>query len=231
MKGALACYVEAVRALSEAGVRLQGDVLVAAVAGEIEKTQQGDAQGAEYRGYAAGSRYLVGARRRRRYLHPRRADGEQARARALRHALAPPLRARAVRPHRVQRRADRGELDRAHARVLDARARVAARVGGGDVLRRRARRRQRRRDPGRLRLARLADAARDRPVRRPARAADVPMAEARRRGARVRARARRRRGRGLRDRAGRGDRRGPPARRRDRRGARGGLRLARRSAT
>jgi acetylornithine deacetylase/succinyl-diaminopimelate desuccinylase-like protein len=59
MKGALAAYVEAVRALQEAGVRLRGDVLVAAVAGEIEKTQQGDAQGAEYRGYAAGSRYLV----------------------------------------------------------------------------------------------------------------------------------------------------------------------------
>ncbi len=59
MKGALACYVEAVRALQDAGVRLRGDVLIAAVCGEIEKTQQGDAQGAEYRGYAAGSRYLV----------------------------------------------------------------------------------------------------------------------------------------------------------------------------
>jgi acetylornithine deacetylase len=59
MKGALACYVEAVRALQEADVRLRGDVLIAAVAGEIEKTQQGAAQGAEYRGYAAGSRYLV----------------------------------------------------------------------------------------------------------------------------------------------------------------------------
>src|SRR5829696_4603195 len=60
MKGALACYVEAVRSLIEDGVRLKGDVLVAAVAGEIEKTQEGGAQGAEYRGYAAGSRYLVG---------------------------------------------------------------------------------------------------------------------------------------------------------------------------
>jgi acetylornithine deacetylase/succinyl-diaminopimelate desuccinylase-like protein len=60
MKGALACYVEAVRALQDAGVRLNGDVLVAAVAGEIEKTQHGEAQGAEYRGYAAGSRHLVG---------------------------------------------------------------------------------------------------------------------------------------------------------------------------
>jgi acetylornithine deacetylase len=59
MKGALACYVEAVRALQDAGVRLRGDVLIAAVSGEIEKTQQGDAQGAEYRGYAAGTRYLV----------------------------------------------------------------------------------------------------------------------------------------------------------------------------
>jgi acetylornithine deacetylase/succinyl-diaminopimelate desuccinylase-like protein len=59
MKGALACYVEALRALADAGIRLQGDVLVAAVCGEIEKTQFGEAQGAEYRGYAAGSRYLV----------------------------------------------------------------------------------------------------------------------------------------------------------------------------
>jgi len=59
MKGALACYVEAVRALQDAGVRLRGDVLVAAVCGEIEKTQYGDAVGAEYRGYAAGTRYLV----------------------------------------------------------------------------------------------------------------------------------------------------------------------------
>jgi acetylornithine deacetylase len=59
MKGALACYVEALRALDDAGVRLRGDVLVAAVCGEIEKAQQGDAQGAEYRGYAAGTRHLV----------------------------------------------------------------------------------------------------------------------------------------------------------------------------
>jgi acetylornithine deacetylase len=60
MKGALACYVEAVRALQAAGVRLQGDVLIAAVVGEIEKTQWGDEfRGREYRGYAAGSRYLV----------------------------------------------------------------------------------------------------------------------------------------------------------------------------
>ena len=60
MKGALCCYLAAVRALRDGGVRLAGDVMIAAVAGEIEKTQQGEAQGAEFRGYAAGSRYLVG---------------------------------------------------------------------------------------------------------------------------------------------------------------------------
>ena len=59
MKGALACYVEAVHALQDAGVRLAGDVMIAAVCGEIEKTQYGDAVGGQYRGYAAGSRYLV----------------------------------------------------------------------------------------------------------------------------------------------------------------------------
>src|SRR5437763_2704400 len=60
MKGALACYVEAVRALQDEGVRLRGDVMIAAVAGEIEQTQWGDAfRGRELRGYAACSRHLV----------------------------------------------------------------------------------------------------------------------------------------------------------------------------
>ena len=59
MKGALACYVEAVRALIDEGVSLKGDVVIAAVCGEIEKAQFGDAQGAEFRGYATGSRHLV----------------------------------------------------------------------------------------------------------------------------------------------------------------------------
>jgi acetylornithine deacetylase len=59
MKGALACYVEALRVLDDADVRLRGDVLVAAVCGEIEKAQWGEAQGAEFRGYAAGTRHLV----------------------------------------------------------------------------------------------------------------------------------------------------------------------------
>ncbi|HEY1366695.1 MAG TPA: M20/M25/M40 family metallo-hydrolase, partial [Gaiellaceae bacterium] len=59
MKGALACYVEAVRALGDAGVQLRGDVMIAAVCGEIEKAQWGAAVGAEFRGYATGTRHLV----------------------------------------------------------------------------------------------------------------------------------------------------------------------------
>ena len=59
MKGAVACYLEALRALVGAGVSLRGDVVVAAVAGEIEQTQWGEHQGAKHRGYGAGTRYLV----------------------------------------------------------------------------------------------------------------------------------------------------------------------------
>jgi acetylornithine deacetylase len=59
MKGALVCYTHAVKALQRAGVKLQGDVIIAAVAGEIEKTQWGDFKGKEYRGYGFGTHYLV----------------------------------------------------------------------------------------------------------------------------------------------------------------------------
>jgi acetylornithine deacetylase/succinyl-diaminopimelate desuccinylase-like protein len=59
MKGALVCYTHAVKALQRAGVKLQGDVIVAAVAGEIEKTQWGEFKGKEYRGYGVGTHYLV----------------------------------------------------------------------------------------------------------------------------------------------------------------------------
>jgi len=59
MKGALVCYTNAVKALQRAGVKLKGDVIVAAVAGEIEKTQWGDFKGKEYRGYGYGTHYLV----------------------------------------------------------------------------------------------------------------------------------------------------------------------------
>jgi len=59
MKGALVCYTHAVKALHRAGVKLKGDVIIAAVAGEIEKTQWGEYQGKEYRGYGYGTHYLV----------------------------------------------------------------------------------------------------------------------------------------------------------------------------
>jgi acetylornithine deacetylase len=60
MKGALACYMAAVHALRDAGVRLRGDVMIACVSGEIEKTQwHPDFVGREFRGYAAGSRFLA----------------------------------------------------------------------------------------------------------------------------------------------------------------------------
>ncbi|MBV9918159.1 MAG: M20/M25/M40 family metallo-hydrolase, partial [Solirubrobacterales bacterium] len=59
MKGALACYLEAVRAIKDAGLKLRGDVIIACVVGEIEKTQWGEEfRGREYRGYATGSRHL-----------------------------------------------------------------------------------------------------------------------------------------------------------------------------
>jgi acetylornithine deacetylase len=59
MKGALVCYTHAVKALQRAGVKLKGDIIIAAVAGEIEKTQWGEFKGKEYRGYGFGTHYLV----------------------------------------------------------------------------------------------------------------------------------------------------------------------------
>jgi len=60
MKGALVCYTQAVKALMRAGVKLEGDVTIAAVVGEIEKTQWGNEFiGKEFRGYGVGSHHLV----------------------------------------------------------------------------------------------------------------------------------------------------------------------------
>jgi len=84
MKGALVCYTHAVNALHRAGVKLKGDVILAAVAGEIEKTQWGEYQGKEYRGYGYGTHYLVKSRRAPGHVHPRRADRHARRAGALR---------------------------------------------------------------------------------------------------------------------------------------------------
>lgn len=60
MKGALVCYTQAVKALMRAGIKLEGDVTIAAVVGEIEKTQWSDEfVGKEYRGYGVGTHHLV----------------------------------------------------------------------------------------------------------------------------------------------------------------------------
>src|SRR5260221_2363219 len=60
MKGALVCYTQAVKALMRAGVKLEGDVTIAAVVGEIEKTQWSDEfVGKEFRGYGVGTHYMV----------------------------------------------------------------------------------------------------------------------------------------------------------------------------
>jgi acetylornithine deacetylase/succinyl-diaminopimelate desuccinylase-like protein len=59
MKGALVCYTYALKTLKRAGLRLKGDVIIAAVAGEIEKTQWGEFKGKAYRGYGFGTHYLV----------------------------------------------------------------------------------------------------------------------------------------------------------------------------
>ena len=174
MKGALACYVEAVRALQDAGVRLRGDVLIAAVCGEIEKTQQGDAQGAQYRGYAAGTRYLVS--------HGGVADmcllGEPTEGKVvLGHFGALWLRIRVhgdfIHTAFSEGRRDRNSILRARE-VLDAVLEWIPTLGGrpGERVPRREGDRQRRRDRGRLRLARLAHAAPHRPLPRRPRAAD-----------------------------------------------------------
>ena len=175
MKGALACYVEAVRALQDAGVRLRGDVLIAAVCGEIEKTQYGDATGAEYRGLRGRLALSRLARRRRRHVPARRADRGQGRARALRLALAAHPRARATSstPRSARGSATQNSILRMHD-VLDA---VLEWIptwedDPANCVSRREGDRERRRDRGRLRLARLAHAASHRSLPRRARAAD-----------------------------------------------------------
>ncbi|MEW6265328.1 MAG: M20/M25/M40 family metallo-hydrolase [Thermodesulfobacteriota bacterium] len=59
MKAAMAAYLGAVKALIASKVPLKGDLLIAAVAGEIEKSQVDDYRGAAYDGYGAGTRYLT----------------------------------------------------------------------------------------------------------------------------------------------------------------------------
>ena len=59
MKCALASYVVATEAVQSAGVRLGGDVLIAGVAGEIEKAPIGRFHDRIYQGYGVGTKFLI----------------------------------------------------------------------------------------------------------------------------------------------------------------------------
>ena len=59
MKSADVCYLAATRALMEADVPLKGDIVLAAVAGEIERNPIDAYQGAPYDGYGAGTKHLI----------------------------------------------------------------------------------------------------------------------------------------------------------------------------
>ena len=59
MKGGLAAFMIAGKALKQSGIRLKGDVVLAAVVGEISRTPIGPWQGQEYRGEGIGTRHLL----------------------------------------------------------------------------------------------------------------------------------------------------------------------------
>ena len=59
MKGGLASFMIAGKALKGCGVKLKGDVILAAVVGEISRTPIGPWQGQEYRGEGIGTRHLL----------------------------------------------------------------------------------------------------------------------------------------------------------------------------
>jgi acetylornithine deacetylase/succinyl-diaminopimelate desuccinylase-like protein len=59
MKGGLASFMMAGKALKKSGVKLKGDVIFAAVVGEISRSPIGPWQTKEYRGEGAGTRHLL----------------------------------------------------------------------------------------------------------------------------------------------------------------------------
>jgi acetylornithine deacetylase/succinyl-diaminopimelate desuccinylase-like protein len=59
MKGGVAAFMIAGKALKQSGVKLKGDVILAAVVGEISRTPIGLWQTKEYRGEGAGTRHLL----------------------------------------------------------------------------------------------------------------------------------------------------------------------------
>ncbi len=59
MKGGVAAFMIAGKALGKSGVKLKGDVILAAVVGEISRTPVGPWQSKEYRGEGVGTRHLL----------------------------------------------------------------------------------------------------------------------------------------------------------------------------
>jgi acetylornithine deacetylase/succinyl-diaminopimelate desuccinylase-like protein len=59
MKGGVASFMIAGKALKQSGIRLKGDVILAAVVGEISRTPIGPWQSQEYRGEGIGTRHLL----------------------------------------------------------------------------------------------------------------------------------------------------------------------------
>jgi acetylornithine deacetylase/succinyl-diaminopimelate desuccinylase-like protein len=59
MKGGVAAFMVAGKALKKSGIGLKGDVVLAAVVGEISRTPIGPWQTKEYRGEGAGTRHLL----------------------------------------------------------------------------------------------------------------------------------------------------------------------------
>src|SRR5690242_12246638 len=59
MKGGLAAFMIAGKALKKSGVKLKGDVVLAAVVGEISRSPIGAWQSQEYRGEGTGTRHLL----------------------------------------------------------------------------------------------------------------------------------------------------------------------------
>ncbi|HVO90130.1 MAG TPA: M20/M25/M40 family metallo-hydrolase [Casimicrobiaceae bacterium] len=59
MKGGLAAFLHAAEVVKRSGVPLKGDILLACVGGEIEKSQVADRQGRLYRGGGCGTWYAI----------------------------------------------------------------------------------------------------------------------------------------------------------------------------
>jgi acetylornithine deacetylase len=59
MKSGLAAAVVAIEAIIKSGVRLDGDITLGGVVGEIEKAPVEEFQGLEYSGYGTGSKHMV----------------------------------------------------------------------------------------------------------------------------------------------------------------------------